>query len=202
MRVVAADVSPATVSQYGWQGEIANGKVVLTGFVPSADRRAELSALARSLFAGATIDDRVRVAAGEPRMDWIGAVKFAMGELARLDRGKVVLGDKTYSIEGEAATPDDYVAIVAANTGTLPASLELEKASVVPPAVSPYRFAAERRGGGLVVSGNVSERGRPAGDSGCARIAILARSTFPTTWFSPAARPVVSSMPRPRPCAR
>ncbi len=163
MRVVAADVSPATVPAYGWQGEIADGKVVLTGFVPSADRRAELSALARSLFAGATIDDRVRVAAGEPRMDWIGAVKFAMSELAKLDRGKVVLGNKTYSIEGEAATPDDYVAIIAANTGTLPASLALEKASVVPPAVSPYRFLAERRGGGLVVSGNVSDaEGRQA----------------------------------------
>jgi OOP family OmpA-OmpF porin len=156
MHVVAADVSPAAVTQYGWRGEIGDGKVVLTGFVPSADRRAELSTLARSLFVGATIDDRVRVAAGEPRMDWIGAIKFAMGELAKLGRGTVVLGNKTYSIEGEAATPDSYAAIVAANAGTLPASLTLEKASVVPPAVSSYRFAAERRAGGLVVSGNVA----------------------------------------------
>ena len=39
-----------------------------------------------SLFAGSTIEDRVRVAAGEPRMDWIGAIKFAMGELAKLER--------------------------------------------------------------------------------------------------------------------
>ncbi len=166
MHVVAADVNPATVAQYGWQGEIANGKVVLTGFVPSADRRAELSALAQSLFAGTTIDDRVRVAAGEPRMDWIGAVKFAMGELARLDHGKVVLGDKTYSIEGEAATPDDYVAIVADNAGTLPASLDLEKASVVPPVVSPYQFAAERAGWGPCDQRQRCQCGRAAGDSG------------------------------------
>ncbi len=155
MHVVAADVSPATVAQYGWQGKIADGKVVLTGFVPSADRRAELSALASSLFAGASIDDRIRVAAGEPQMDWIGAIKFAMGELAKLGRGTVVLGEKTYSIEGEAATPDSYAAIMAANAETLPASLKLEKADVVPPAVPSYRFAAERRAGGLILSGDV-----------------------------------------------
>jgi len=160
MRVVDADVKPATVSPYGWQGAIADDKVVFSGYVPSADRRSELAALARTLFPGATIDNRVRIAAGEPRMDWIGAVKFAMTQLAQLKNGSVALGDKTYSIEGEAADADGYIAIMAANAGTLPASLTLSKADVVAPHVSRYRFVAERRNGGLVLSGDVQNDDR------------------------------------------
>jgi OOP family OmpA-OmpF porin len=76
-------------------------------------------------------------------MDWIGGVKFAISELARLGHGTVSLGDKTFSIEGEAATPEAFADILAMNGATLPASLELDGADVHPPKVSPYRFTAE-----------------------------------------------------------
>lgn len=161
MQVIAADVAPAMASEYGWRGEIAEGRVTLSGFVPSQERRAELAELARDLFNGATVDDRVHVAAGEPLMDWIGAIKFAMGQLAKLHRGRVALGDKTYSIQGEAANADAYLAILDANARTLPASLELEKADVVPPHAALYRFVAVRRGRGVVLAGHVpGEEGR------------------------------------------
>ena len=155
MTVVAAAVLPAAVSPYTWQGEKSNGKVMLSGYVPSADARDEVAAAARIAFAGLTIEDRVKVAAGEPRMDWIGAIKFAIGELAKLEDGRVSVGDKVYAIEGEALTGVSYVAVLEANTKTLPASLELQKADVTPPAVSPYRFVAERRGGGIALTGHV-----------------------------------------------
>jgi outer membrane protein OmpA-like peptidoglycan-associated protein len=157
MSVVAAAVLPAPVSPYGWEGQRTNGKVVLSGYVPNAAMRDELHATALALFAEGEIDDRIRVAAGEPRMDWIGAIKFAMGELTRLSEGRVAIGDQTYTIEGEARTAEDYLALVATNEKTLPASLTLAAAEILPPAASPYVFTAEKSGGRVVVGGFVPD---------------------------------------------
>ena len=103
LEIVANSITPAPVSDYGWSGKRDGDTVTLSGYVPSLQDRAEVQQVADELFAGASVTDGVRVAAGEPKMDWIGAVKFAMGQLAELHSGSVVLGDKTYSIEGEAA---------------------------------------------------------------------------------------------------
>ena len=158
MKVVASAITPASASPYGWQGEKANGTVVLSGYVPSATSRDDVAAAARIMFAGSKIDDRVRVAAGEPRMDWIGAIKFAMGELAKLDHGKVSLHDQSYAIEGAAVSPDAYMSIRDVNAKTLPASLTLTGGGeVTPPVVEHYHFAAVRQGAGILISGNVPD---------------------------------------------
>ena len=170
--VVADTIVPAPAAQYGWRGEIADGRVILSGYVPTPENRAELTALAETLFAGAAVEDRLRVASGGPRMDWIGAVKFAMGQLAQLGRGEVALAETAYSIRGEAADPDAYSAIAATNAGTLPASLELTDADVAPPVVAPYRFVAERRDGGVALGGFVPT------DDGRQAIFAAARSGF------------------------
>ena len=157
MTVVAAAVLPAPVDDYGWQAERTDDRVVMSGYVPNAAMREDLAADARVLFAGLELDDRVRVAAGEPRMDWIGAIKFAMGELARLRSGRVAVGDQTYTIAGEALSADAYAALVETNARTLPASLILEEETITPPVALPYRFMAERRGGSVVVGGHVPD---------------------------------------------
>jgi outer membrane protein OmpA-like peptidoglycan-associated protein/osmotically-inducible protein OsmY len=157
MKLVSAAVAPAVASPYGWSAEKTADAVVLSGYVPSADGHDEVIATARIVFAGATIDDRIRVAAGEPRMDWIGAIKFAMGELARLSHGKVAIGDQSYSVEGEAASAEAYGQILDANSRTLPASLSLVHGAVTPPRVTPFRFVAERRGAGIAMSGYVPD---------------------------------------------
>lgn len=157
MTVVAAAVMPATVSPYGWEAQRTAGKVVLGGYVPNAAMREDVSAAARILFAGTEVDDRMRVAGGEPRMDWIGAIKFALSELARLKAGRVAIGDQTYTVEGEALSSDAYLALVDTNARTLPASLQIADAEIVPPVAAPYRFSAERRGGKLLVGGNVPD---------------------------------------------
>lgn len=153
--VVADDIKPAVVSPYEWHGEKDGASVVLSGFVPSLANQSELKTLARAQFAGQLLTDRTRVAAGEPQMDWIGGIKFAMSELAKLNRGTVNLGDRTFSIEGEAASPDAFAEIIALNQRTLPASLELADASVVPPRISPYRFVAETGRDLLTLAGHV-----------------------------------------------
>ena len=177
LTVIAEAVEPAVAAPYGWQAERNGDSVSLSGYVPSAANRDEVAAAARILFAGLNVDNRVRVAAGEPRMDWIGAVKFAMSELAELASGKVALGNKTYAISGTASSSASYAALLDAHAKTLPASLSLDSADIAPPRVSPYTFAAERAAdGAILVSGNApgpDDRGaifaaarRRFGDSG------------------------------------
>lgn len=174
MRVVSSEIAPATVATYGWRGEKADGIVTLAGFVPSPRARDDVVAMARGLFGEENLEDRLRIAAGEPRMDWVGGIKFAMTQLARLDRGSVVLGDRTFAIEGVAKSAEAFGELHAANAQKLPASLELEFSEVVPPAVSPYRFVAARNPSGIRFEGHVASRAD--------REAILgaARSTFGT----------------------
>jgi OOP family OmpA-OmpF porin len=156
MQVVDVEIAPAEAAPYFWRAERTGGHVVLTGYVPTPQNRVEVTALAQSLFTGDAIDQRVRVAAGEPRMDWLGGIKFALGQLAKLSHGSVELGDKTYAIAGDAATSDDFVALADVGGRTLPASLALKQADIMPPHVSPYRFTAERQGAGIIIAGDVA----------------------------------------------
>lgn len=158
MRVVSSVIAPATVLSYGWRGEIDDGNVTLSGFVSSPRAKSEVLATARDLFSGNNLVDEIRIAAGEPRMDWIGAIKFAMTQLARLDQGSVVLGDRVFSIEGEASSPKTFIELHAANAQTLPASLELESADVRPPLVTPYRFVAARTPEAIRIDGHVASQ--------------------------------------------
>jgi OOP family OmpA-OmpF porin len=155
LRIAAITVEPASVSPYGWRGERAGSEVTLAGYVPTRQAKQDLAEYAQTLFADATVSDTVRVAAGAPQMDWIGAVKFSMDQLSRLGRGSVVLGERQFSIEGEAASADAYGELLRANAQTLPASLELDGADVVPPRASPFRFAAARRPDSVVLDGHV-----------------------------------------------
>ena len=153
LKIVSNAIQPATVSPYGWKGERDGTSVVLSGYVPTETGRDEVTAAVRRYLDGLDVTDKMRVAAGEPKMDWIGGIKFAVSELARLGHGSVALGDKTFSIEGEAASPEAFSELLAANTHTLPASLALARADVTPPKVSPYRFAVADAGGEIRLTG-------------------------------------------------
>lgn len=155
LKVVSASVTPAVASPYGWQGEKQSDRVILSGFVPTQAAKKDVAEAARTLFAGALVDNRVRVAGGEPRIDWIGAVKFAMTQLAKLDHGKVALEGNDYSIAGAAVSGAAYAALLDAGGRTLPASLELAANDISAPSVTPYQFHAERTGTGVAIGGYV-----------------------------------------------
>jgi OOP family OmpA-OmpF porin len=158
MKVASTSVTPAAVSPYVWQAEVnGDGKLTLTGYVSSADRRTELAAAARAALPTLAVDDRTRIARGEPRMDWVGAAKFAMGQLALLGRGTVTISDTGYVVAGEARDAKAYSAILDQNAHPLPSGLLLKTANVFSPRVSPFRFAAERRDGKLTLTGYVTK---------------------------------------------
>jgi outer membrane protein OmpA-like peptidoglycan-associated protein/osmotically-inducible protein OsmY len=156
MRVASAEVVPASVPVYAWQAEVADGKVTLTGYAPSREWRADLAAFARTAIGGAVVDDRVRVARGEPRMDWVGAVKFALGQASLLSRGTAAISANAYSVSGEARDSKAYATLLEQTAKTLPAGLVLKATSVTPPRASPYRFTTERRDGQFMLDGHVA----------------------------------------------
>lgn len=163
MRVVSSVITPATVSDYGWHGSRLGGKVTLSGFVPSPEAKDELLRDAKELFGSDELIDEVRIAAGEPRMDWIGAIKFAMSQLARMKQGSVALEDRTFSIEGEAASSKAFGALLTGDAQTLPASLELGRVDIRPPAISPFRFTLARAPDSIRLGGYIeSESDRDA----------------------------------------
>jgi OOP family OmpA-OmpF porin len=75
-------------------------------------------------------------------MDWLGAAKFALSQVAALAGGSARISDHAYSITGAAATSESYEALRAELAGTLPASLVLNNALLTAPVESPYRFTA------------------------------------------------------------
>ena len=114
--LVANEITPAFVEPYGWSGRKERQQ-------SHPDRLCAVACRARGgggggaprPFAGLSVTSNVKVAAGEPKMDWIGAIKFAMTQLAALETGTVELGDRTYAIEGEARDSDAFAALLAAN---------------------------------------------------------------------------------------
>ncbi|MCB1496851.1 MAG: OmpA family protein [Bauldia sp.] len=163
VEIVANEIIPAPVSNYYWTGSREADAVTLEGYVPSLEGRAEVRALARDLFAGATVTDNVKIASGEPKIDWIGATKFAMEQLAELKSGVVQVEGVTYSVQGEAADSDAYLALTEANARRLPASLALTDSDVSPPRISPYRLSLSQAADGLVLAGYApSEKARRA----------------------------------------
>ncbi|MCX5515170.1 OmpA family protein [Kaistia algarum] len=149
------DILPAAVDPYVWRAERSGDQVTLGGYVPTEAARAAVLAKARTLFEGLNIVDRLKVAEGDPKMDWIGAISFSLGQLSRLGRGAVSLTGHSYDIAGEALSTPAFHALQDELGKTLPASMELRHSAVAPAPISPFLFAAVRGNGRLTLSGYV-----------------------------------------------
>lgn len=146
-------LTPAVVTPYVWNGERTESGIVLSGYVLSQRDREIVIGAAKAGMPNVEIQDGIRVAAGAPRMDWIGAVKFGVDQLSRLRIGTASINDQTYEVNGEASSSQDYLVIVRALEGTLPASLRLGAGNVIPPKASPYRFLVQSEADRVVLAG-------------------------------------------------
>jgi OmpA-OmpF porin, OOP family len=142
MRIAFQDVAPSVAEAFVLEVVRSGTGVELIGFMPSDAARAEILTEAYRLFGEVRTSDRLQIADGAPRMDWIGAAKFALAQVAELSGGSARISDHSYSITGTAATSESYEALREALAGTLPASLVLNNALVTAPVESPYRFTA------------------------------------------------------------
>ncbi len=166
-------VEPPFVDPYVWRAAREADRVVLSGYVPTESARQQVAAEATRQFPGLRVDDRLAIAAGDPKMDWIGALRFSLGQLTLLGRGSVALTGHAYAIEGEALSTASFRALSDQLGRTLPASMELTSNAVAPAAVSPFVFSIVRTEQGLTLAGFV-----PTNDL-AATIVAAARPRFP-----------------------
>lgn len=146
----AADSAPP-VSPFAWRAEKApDGKLILSGYVPSKAIRNVLLAEAAKLSDGAEVEDAMRLASGAPAGNWQGMARMGLVQLDRLDTGEVNLIDTNLRVSGVSAD------------AAVRAKVQAEIANVA----APFRGEPMIRGAaswlarvsasGLVLEGNIS----------------------------------------------
>jgi OOP family OmpA-OmpF porin len=155
--VADSRVLPAVASPYFWSAERIGGDLVLGGYMPTPEAKSELLSAATTILPGLAIRDDLRVAGGAPQMDWIGAAEFALRQLARLGKGTVMVAEHALSVTGAAADAAAIGEFETLRSGTLPASLRLERLDIDPPIVSPYRVTLMKDADGVTIDGFVPD---------------------------------------------
>lgn len=82
-----------------------NGRVLIRGDATDADARAAIAEYAESTFPNGADTDLTLVPGGGAAPDWEASARRLLGQLARLDRGAVVLQSQMGALVGEAANP-------------------------------------------------------------------------------------------------
>lgn len=103
-------VRPPLADPYVFAASLGPDTLVLTGSVPSEERRKDLKELARRLFERPMLDDQLQLASGAPKR-WNDAVEAAIRALSRLDSGKISISGLALSIEGLAPDKGTAVAV-------------------------------------------------------------------------------------------
>jgi outer membrane protein OmpA-like peptidoglycan-associated protein/osmotically-inducible protein OsmY len=147
---------------YIWSAAIRDGRVRLTGFVPSETARRTVADAAKATLPRREVDDRMRLARGAPNQaQWLGGINFALKQLAGLKSGKVDLDGLNLAVEGEAESFESYRGVRTALSGNLPSGVKLKSERVTPPVVKPFTWSARSEKNQVVLTGHVpSERVR------------------------------------------
>jgi hypothetical protein len=101
-------VRPPLADPFVFTATLGPDALVLTGSVPSEERRKDLKELVRQLFERPMLDDQLQLASGAPQR-WNDAVEVSLRALSRLNSGKIAISGRALSIEGIA--PDKGTAL-------------------------------------------------------------------------------------------
>lgn len=182
MSVTKAEIAPPPLSPYPFAATRNGARLALTGAAPDAATRDRLVAAARSLAAGAQVEDALTLARGAgPQFE--PQAMAALAALAPLAQGEAALADGAIRLTGvapDAAARDK--ALAALKTAGLSVAAaevtarEAAPAAPAPPLAQPFAFEARRAGDGAVtLSGHVP------GEGSLALVSKLARDLGPTS---------------------
>jgi OOP family OmpA-OmpF porin len=124
IKVVVEHVTAPAVSPYTWSAKVAEGQLVLSGYVPSEAARAELLAAAKAGFPNAAVADRMQPGEGAPQ-GWAAAAAASLRELPRLQGGSAEMKDAVLVISGMAEDEAAAEASRKALRAVLPATIKL-----------------------------------------------------------------------------
>lgn len=150
-------------------------KLHLSGYVPSRWSRKRIVEAAAQMAPGVVVtgDKELTRARGVPAGDFAGVVIFGIQQLAKMPSGRVTIADNSFSIEGRAPDFATYDALEVTVRSELPADFDLARFAVLPPAVAPFVWSAEREQDGVKLSGYI-----PLGDARRALLDLV-RSAVP-----------------------
>lgn len=139
------EVRPPVAAPFLWSA-VRDGTVLrLSGYVPSADARAEVAKALSSTVPGIGIKDDTLLADGAPSADlWMRAVRFAGSALAQLPEGRVTLSDATISVDGAAPSFTAFDVLLTLRRQP-PEGFQIIRFAVEPPRASPFTWQIERR---------------------------------------------------------
>lgn len=148
-RVVGGLSQVVAQKPYSWSASREAERVTLTGYVPDEATATANLAAARALGAGLRVEDQQKIAFGAPA-GFTPLTGAMMADLGRLSAGKVALDDTRFCVEGTAASPEAYLALRAGMAVAAPAGFTRVDCTLSPPAVTPYRWSAEKSAAGAV----------------------------------------------------
>ncbi len=145
-------VSLPKVSPYRLSARRVGGKVVLEGFAPGVEAREEIGAMFHDAAAGAKIDNRLKLAAGQPD-DYDERVSFVTVHMKLLKNGEALVLDDSISISGEALSNGGYDAMMKMPP---PAGITLKR-EIARPLAAPFSWSAVLSADKLVLGGHVPD---------------------------------------------
>lgn len=168
-------------------------KLHLAGYVPSRWARKRIAEAAEQMAPGIVVtgEKELTRARGVPAGDFAGVVIFGIQQLARMPSGRVTISDNSFSIEGRAPDFATYDALEVTVRSELPSDFELARFAVLPPAVAPFVWSAERESDGVKLSGYI-----PLGDARRSLLDLV-RSAVPGAAISDKLRLADGAPPTP-----
>lgn len=140
------------VSPFAFRAEKSvDGRLSLTGFVPTQEAEATILATARQAAGGASVDNALSLAAGAPGDDWVALASTGVTALGHLDEGAFELQDLSADLTGtvsDAAAGDAVASAIEGAEGIW--TLEIIG---LPPADTTYAFTALKTSDGAVIIG-------------------------------------------------
>lgn len=154
------EIVPPLVSPFSWSASRESDRVRLGGNVPSESHREVLLTALRIAAPGADVADEMDTARGlDPGIDFEATIRQLLPILSRVQTGRVELQGRTLSVTGRLPARDLLASLERdVRSARLP-GLELGAIDLKPVPASPYRFAARRAEGRIVLTGFLPDEG-------------------------------------------
>ncbi len=150
--ILANRVSLPKVDSYRLSAKQLDGRVVLEGFAPGMEAREEIGAMFQDAAAGADIDNRLKLAVGQPD-NYDERISFVTAHMKSLKNAEALVLDDSISISGEARSNAAYDAMMKMPP---PDGITLKR-EIARPLAMPFTWSAVLSDEKLILGGYVPD---------------------------------------------
>lgn len=154
------EVKLKTVTPYTFKAVYKNQQLLLSGYMPSDEQRAQLMTNSQNLFKSAKVNSQLSLARGEPSQ-WVLMLQTVLTQLQQFKQGSIEINDYNIRFTGNIAAQKtaalfktldglegkNYITQVYLNTN----QTQLKR-------VTPYTFDLQHQGNKLIISGYIPNK--------------------------------------------